>query len=316
MGIISGLILLMVSGVGHAAVCEFSLNGMTYNLKELDMPTPLEFYSNVTQPAMIFYLNLCEPIKMTGFSSCYELQGNKESVVAMSVNYQACTGWGLLPSETPWKITDGVLETSYVVAQPSGVCTASRTANVRLYCNKGVQSYLSDVKLDGPCSATFSVQTPAACGSGTATSGLEPSGVDPGSVVLNQDESGSMTFFMIILVAFLLYCSVGCFLNTRNEGKQGIEAFPNIDFWRALPGMIVAVFNICFEKILALFNNRESYQTFNSAGPRTPGASSSNSFAPSSLQSHQYSPSVTRQQGTGYTDANFTQEAVDEFSDI
>jgi len=42
----------------------------------------------------------------------------------------------------------------------------------------------------------------------------------------------------LLIVAVVLYCGVGIYLNGRNEGKHGVEAIPHIKYWEEGPGLV------------------------------------------------------------------------------
>ena len=43
---------------------------------------------------------------------------------------------------------------------------------------------------------------------------------------------------LFLCVAAALYLGVGIGVNRNKFGLRGVEAIPNIDFWRQLPGLI------------------------------------------------------------------------------
>lgn len=58
-----------------------------------------------------------------------------------------------------------------------------------------------------------------------------------GSDVLGTGLSWGWFFLICISVALFLYLSIGIFYNFKKLGVTGIEAIPNVDFWRDVPGL-------------------------------------------------------------------------------
>eukprot|EP01112_Ceratiomyxa_fruticulosa_P013597 TRINITY_DN3827_c0_g1_i1.p1 TRINITY_DN3827_c0_g1~~TRINITY_DN3827_c0_g1_i1.p1 ORF type:complete len:241 (-),score=35.65 TRINITY_DN3827_c0_g1_i1:13-735(-) len=50
--------------------------------------------------------------------------------------------------------------------------------------------------------------------------------------------SGGSIFLIIFLISFSLYFAIGSLVMWRVKGRSGVEAIPNYEFWRDLPGLI------------------------------------------------------------------------------
>lgn len=48
--------------------------------------------------------------------------------------------------------------------------------------------------------------------------------------MFSSGKIGSLFFWVIVI--FLIYCVAGTVYNYKNNGLKGVEALPNIDFWR------------------------------------------------------------------------------------
>ena len=62
-------------------------------------------------------------------------------------------------------------------------------------------------------------------------------------------------FIIMLSVLLVVYCGVGIFWKMKKLGVTGIEAVPNIEFWRDFPGLVsdgcaytFAMLNGCFSK--------------------------------------------------------------------
>eukprot|EP00163_Fabomonas_tropica_P010107 TRINITY_DN20129_c0_g1_i1.p1 TRINITY_DN20129_c0_g1~~TRINITY_DN20129_c0_g1_i1.p1 ORF type:complete len:233 (-),score=55.41 TRINITY_DN20129_c0_g1_i1:221-919(-) len=58
--------------------------------------------------------------------------------------------------------------------------------------------------------------------------------------------SGGWIFFIILISSFSVYLIGGTVYKAQRQGQSGIEAVPNIDFWRNLPGLIKDGFRFTF----------------------------------------------------------------------
>eukprot|EP00741_Cyanophora_paradoxa_P010733 tig00020538_g10375.t1 len=62
-------------------------------------------------------------------------------------------------------------------------------------------------------------------------------------------------FFVFFLLALGVYCGVGIAWKRRTLGVSGIEAIPNVEFWRSIP----AYMNALWHATLARFRNQSEY---------------------------------------------------------
>ncbi|GBG33745.1 Hypothetical Protein FCC1311_099682 [Hondaea fermentalgiana] len=257
------------------------------------------------QLSAIFYVNICEPVVagVTEKGPC----ADHPDAVAVSVNYQTCQPWGLLQNEQPWKGINGNvgagIETTY--AGPSdGLCAQGRVTRIQIKCEETITAptFLDTVTV-GPdhCEVTFLFRSKTGCGTPVGDAGA--SGSDAGNTGAggssptapssspghkpassptqqgnahsgssNDPDTGSMSVFLtLLLVGTFLYCVIGIFLNMRNEGREGLEAVPHIDFWRALPALVVHAAAITFSWVKGLlgFGAEGGYHSFSPTSARS-----------------------------------------------
>ena len=115
------------------------------------------------------------------------------------------------------------------------VCTGSenplengsmRKASFLIYCAENQETNFVQTKINSntitKCNLEFSIKSPAGCrigyGSGTG-------------------RKSEIILFWIVIV-FLIYAVAGYIYNSKYKGKNGIEAFPNLEFWKELPGLV------------------------------------------------------------------------------
>ncbi|MES1916707.1 MAG: hypothetical protein MHM6MM_008504 [Cercozoa sp. M6MM] len=56
--------------------------------------------------------------------------------------------------------------------------------------------------------------------------------------VRSSGMSGGWVFILILFISTLVYCLAGAAYKAKRHGARGVEAVPNIDFWRDLPGLV------------------------------------------------------------------------------
>jgi len=153
--------------------------------------------------------------------------------------------WAPLPASLN---LDGVQVT--LNGEWSGGCTpaAFRVAVVYFICAK-----------DGPlvpaapfsmtntgCNYQMIIPTSAACKSSSSSKKL----------------SGGTVFLIILIVVIPVYVAVGCVYKRKRQGQTGMEACPNVEFWRDLPVLIKDGFSFTYRKLRGLCGGSgESYET-------------------------------------------------------
>lgn len=74
---------------------------------------------------------------------------------------------------------------------------------------------------------------------------------------------GGTIFLIILLVVVILYLVGGTVFNIKKRGKQGIDAVPNIEFWRDFPTLVKDGCTFTAAKLKGLKGgNKSGYSTF------------------------------------------------------
>lgn len=70
-----------------------------------------------------------------------------------------------------------------------------------------------------------------------------------------------------LLVVTTLYVVGGCVFKHKKQGTQGMESCPNVDFWRALPGLVkdgcVFFFQLCKKLVAKCRGQNQSGSGYN-----------------------------------------------------
>lgn len=111
-----------------------------------------------------------------------------------------------------------------------------RSASFLVYCAETQDANFAQSKINSKdvtkCSLEFSIKSPAGCRIGYG------SGMRKSTIIL----------FWVVVV-FLIYAVGGSAYNIKVKGKSGVEAFPNLEFWREVPGLVRDGTKFTFEKI-------------------------------------------------------------------
>jgi len=100
-----------------------------------------------------------------------------------------------------------------------------RTVHVNVECGQAYTGKIDVTEDTNTC--TFTVTLPAQGKCKVPGGGSDGKGLSGGSV-----------FLIIFFVSAFLYVTIGCIYKRKKQGTTGIEACPNIDFWRELPGLV------------------------------------------------------------------------------
>ena len=103
------------------------------------------------------------------------------------------------------------------------------------------------------CSKEFVIHHPSGCVGGV-----------PGS-------TGGVSWLKLLIFIGIIYLIGGCIYNQLNFGKKGVDAIPHLDFWRALPTIIVEGCKYVIGKIKTLTSKYSSEST--TSGGSRPKAS-------------------------------------------
>lgn len=127
------------------------------------------------------------------------------------------------------------------------ICTGSespvenglpRKVNFLVHCSENQDANFVQSKINSntvtKCNLEFSIKSPAGCHIGYGSSAIKKS---------------AMILFWLIVI-FLIYSVVGIAYNTKFKGKKGVEAFPNLEFWKDFPGLVKDGAKYSWEKIV------------------------------------------------------------------
>jgi len=107
--------------------------------------------------------------------------------------------------------------------------TVNRVTNIIVDCDQSVEASFVDITEpggNGGCLYQIRMKSKYACPIKGGIAG-EVSGLSGGSI-----------FLIIVLIAAVLYLSIGSIVMWKVKGHSGIEVIPNIEFWKDLPGLI------------------------------------------------------------------------------
>jgi hypothetical protein len=115
----------------------------------------------------------------------------------------------------------------------------TRTVNANFRCDQPKQADKIASVLEDTTSCTFQINFDGyGCPGGDSKN---PDG--------STGMSGGWVFIIILCVAVPVYVIGGCVYKSQKQGTRGIESCPNIDFWKALPGLVKDGFSYTFNMI-------------------------------------------------------------------
>lgn len=79
--------------------------------------------------------------------------------------------------------------------------------------------------------------------------------------------TGGVSWLKLLIFIGIIYLIGGCIYNQLNFGKKGVDAIPHLDFWRALPTIIVEGCKYVIGKIKTL-TSKYSPESTTSGGSR------------------------------------------------
>jgi len=215
--------------------------------------TPLSFadmYGKDSAQGFVYYLRFCAPIttqacQNPGSSFC-QFQGGqpKESLGAW-----ATASWS--------KVSAGAGGVTVTLnGDSSSGCPQGRTSIVTVNCDPNAPA----VPLPNPKPFQFIVTTQGGCT--YSTSIVAPAGCEVPSKA-KSGLSGGSVFLIILIVVIPVYVAAGCVYKRKRQGLTGMEACPNVDFWRDLPGLVKSGFSFTYGKLRSLCGSApsDSYET-------------------------------------------------------
>jgi len=149
------------------------------------------------------------------------------------------SSWDTTATYTPISNTDpsqGVL----VSIKNGDKCADFRQVIFAFVCASG-SSTTYTLKQPDPNVCTYSVAMANSFGC--------PAGSGGGGGGGSKGLSGGSVFLIIFFVGFFVYVLAGCIYKRTKVGASGMEACPNIDFWRDLPSLIKDGFRFTWHKL-------------------------------------------------------------------
>eukprot|EP00760_Papus_ankaliazontas_P027370 PhM_4_TR3300/c0_g1_i1/m.23798 len=140
----------------------------------------------------------------------------------------------------------------------SAKATDGSVVTTTITCNKNVEyqcdsPYTVTGPLTGPFQFSINMESKYACDGSAPAPGPGPGpGPAPGPSGGEPEKSGfpkGGIFLIVFFVGSALYLSVGFAYNYRMKELRGVEAVPNLEFWKDLPGLCkdgcVYFFELC-----------------------------------------------------------------------
>lgn len=216
--------------IAVANKCQFSLDGEEFDLSPLALKFGQPEYVTEDPSHQIYKLNVCGVTTTTG-TDCQRSNG-------MICQYR----------NGPMMELEGVISRWNIApfGQWSFIDENNRGAGVKLYLANGDDCMFRGVKRARETSVFFpcdkSIQGSAVgpiMAQETATCTYIFTIPTPHSCL---DAAGGMSsgwvFIIMLIFGSAVYIVLGCAYNRFKGGLQGVEAFPNINFWRELPSLV------------------------------------------------------------------------------
>ncbi|EFA75131.1 hypothetical protein PPL_11205 [Heterostelium album PN500] len=227
MKIIISLLLVAVtifSVASAAAQCTFANGSDKYDFSAMKNTTGYTFKPSNTLGAATYYWNVCD--------ICQQCATSEENTVSCQVSGGAWRTIGLLTDVQFTAITDQPNVKGATITYGGGPnCSngQARTSRMRIQCSESETQIVSVSETS--CIYDIFMTSKHACpGGGGSSSG--GSGGKKGGI------GGGWVFIIILLVSITVYIGVGIGVNYKVRGLRGAEMFPNIEFWRSVPGYV------------------------------------------------------------------------------
>jgi len=219
--IVFALILIYTPSLWAQVICEWTdANGNLYDFSAL---ANVKTSAKLSDGGYDFYVKPCTstPKNAETAPACGKPNA---PIIQLLQGTTECTAYLADLATQAWsKDANNHIVLAYGNGQPCG--GVSRAAKISFECDSSTESNFYEAKTDYPtqCQYEFEWKTKYACPGMAGTSG----GLTGGA------------WFLIFLFAIILpvYLIGGVIFNMR-KGATGIEAIPNIAFWRDLPSLL------------------------------------------------------------------------------
>ena len=257
------------------SACLFTFNDKHFNLNSLK-DAILPSIASSTGDGNTYSLNVCgAPVAGCGSAhpsaGCQTSFGNMKSPIgnnaAMSAGLISSNDIELVNNRTvispkfpplDWGVTlvfpklDQQSQ-DLTIAVP---CDPSVTTSVGPLQNLPNVPYLLPTVMGNSRGYFFALPHAAGCptedGDGGAAVDIDDSGGDSGM-------SAGWIFIIVFLCVLTVYCIAGVTYKTQKMGLTGIEAVPNIEFWRDVPQLIQEGCTFTYETFAAVIQGHSSY---------------------------------------------------------
>jgi len=203
--------------------CSFTLEGASYDLSPLTKTAGPDYQGN--DDFFTYRMNVCGST----------LQGGRCAGTAVcafwkdDMQFHGSYGSWLGTPEPTWGLADTTNPSLGAVLSfkngQSACAGKTETANIVLLCDPTVttdQPFAVNEDFT-TCTLTVTMRHAKAC----PTGGGDDDGLSGGSI-----------FLILLLVFFVLYIVGGMIYKSKRLGATGADTCPNVEFWRALPGLV------------------------------------------------------------------------------
>jgi len=248
MGVVGMLLIASWIAIPYVSCsCPNIVDGVSYDLNF----GLLKGVESNDQSKISYYIDFCNPVPPNVDSSvapCTSLA----NAYAMQVQ-SICTYIGQTPvvSALP-NGAEGLLVnmTNYGCCQCGPQKDITRITVVKVMCGSDSTKNNFVVTEPDTCQYLTTITHPNACkkgGSSSSASGKHDAGdvdgLSPGSI-----------FLIIFFVSAVVYVIAGFIVNWKVRGSSmGVEAIPNVELWRQVPGLVVDGLVFTKNKVLGLF---------------------------------------------------------------
>jgi len=247
-----------VNNLKESFGCSATLGGTTFDISSLTSTTDFAGQDvNWAANKYMYYLNPCGVASgnvlkcVQGLATFCQVQGAGTG----AANLGTCTTppGGTQPASPIWELINPAkpavgVRVSYANGDTCGSgVPPKKTGVINFYCDPSAgRGVVNGTVAESPsCVFTMNIITSHVCPGGAGGGG--------GSTGL----SGGWVFIIILIVCLFLYIVAGCIYQRKKKGASGVESFPNIEFWRGLPGLVKEGFSFTWTKLRGLCGKGE-----------------------------------------------------------
>jgi len=193
-------------------------------------PQMTQLLNGVNSGTFDFYFNWCSTGSQESCPAGYVVQGSANSCDRSFISWTTGMAYNAQTQMVAYVVSD----------------TTGSTASITVTCNpNGAAGAIGcpssyNVAGTGPYQYSLSLTSKSACvgaGPGPGPSPPGPPGA-PGSTDSTSGLTGGGAFLIIFFVGSFLYLALGFAYNFKVKGLQGMEALPNIEFWKDFPTLV------------------------------------------------------------------------------